>query len=84
MLFGEKVKLIAAEKGLKQKDIVIRSGINKQTVSKIWTNQTTDPRAGTFLAIAEALGVTPMDLFEDVDFVKDSTSDDPRGDLTGE
>lgn len=71
MLFGDKVKMLAAERGMKQKDICIASGLNKQTMSKIWNNQTTDPRLCTVIAIAEALGVTPNEMIASVDFVKE-------------
>lgn len=71
MLFGEKVRVIAADKGMKQKDICELSGVNKQTMSKIWNNQTTDPRLGTVVAIAEAFNISPNELISDVEFVKE-------------
>lgn len=71
MLFGEKVAMLASERGMKQKDICIAANVKKQTVSKIFQNQTTDPRMGTVIAIAEAFGMTPNELIEDVEFVKE-------------
>lgn len=71
MLFGDKVKMIAAERGIERMELCRRSGISKQNMGKIWNNRTTDPRLGTVVAIAEAFNITPNELIADVEFVKE-------------
>ena len=66
MLFGDKVKMMADERGMTQKDIVERSGLSQPLVSKVMGNHTVDPRLGTIVRIAEALGVSTSELLEGV------------------
>lgn len=72
MLFGDKVKKIAAERGIERMELCRLSGISKQNMGKIWNNKTTDPRLGTVIAIAEAFGMSTSELIEGVEFVKEA------------
>lgn len=78
MLFGDKVNKIAEEKGLTQKDLVIRSGMSQPRISMITRNKVTDPRLQTIKLMAKALDVSVSDLVDDVDAIENFSEDAPH------
>lgn len=59
-----RVKEVREEKNMSQNELVRRSGLSRQTISAIENGKMDEfVKAGTLLAIAEALGTTIDDLF---------------------
>lgn len=66
MLFGDKVRMMADERGLSQKDLVERSGMSQPRVSMIMRNKVPDPRLETIVLMAKALDVSVSELVDGV------------------
>lgn len=75
MLFGDKVKLLAAERGMTQKDIVLKTGMSKSLVSMIWNNVTTDPRLETIILFSKAFEVSVSELVDGVNVPRNKKAD---------
>ena len=60
--FGERVKKIRISKGMTQDELAAKAGYtSRSTISKIETGRTDVPRS-QIVMIADALGVSPVDL----------------------
>ena len=71
-----KVKEVAVAKGISQRRLSLRSGIDINTIRKIFQHPTTaNPTVDTLGKIADILGVDVSDLLESVD---DTTADRPE------
>jgi|GraSoiStandDraft_45_1057281.scaffolds.fasta_scaffold1639496_1 transcriptional regulator with XRE-family HTH domain len=71
-----KVKEVAVAKGISQRRLSLRSGIDINTIRKIFQHPTTaNPTVDTLGKIADILGVDVSNLLESVD---DTTADRPE------
>lgn len=71
-----KVKEVAVAKGISQRRLSLRSGIDINTIRKIFQHPTTaNPTVDTLGKIADILGVDVSNLLESVD---DTTADGPE------
>ena len=71
-----KVKEVAVAKGISQRRLSLRSGIDINTIRKIFQHPTTaNPTVDTLGKIADILGVDVSNLLESVD---DTTTDRPE------
>ena len=64
---GEKLKRYRRGAGLTQVELAKRAGLAQSTVTQIEKGKITEPRPGTLRDLAEALGVSPMDLLDDLE-----------------
>jgi transcriptional regulator with XRE-family HTH domain len=64
---GEKLKRYRRGAGLTQVELAEEAGVAQSTVTQIETGTITEPRPGTLKALADALGITPLDLLDDVE-----------------
>jgi len=53
--------------GLTQVELAERAGVAQSTITMIETSQIAEPRPHTLRVLAEALGVSPMELLDDVE-----------------
>lgn len=60
-MYGEKIRLIREMRGFSQENVAARLGIAQNTYSKIETNNS-KLESGMLVKIADALGVSPMDI----------------------
>jgi len=67
MRFRFKVKELAEVKGLTQDALARRAGLRLSAVIGVWRNTVETPRLDTLHAIAEALNVTVVDLYDVVE-----------------
>lgn len=63
---GEKLKRYRRGSGLTQKELAQKAGVTQSTVTQIETGTIAEPRPRTLTKLANALGVTPTDLLDDV------------------
>jgi transcriptional regulator with XRE-family HTH domain len=64
---AEKLKRHRRGAGLTQVELAEKAGLAQSTVTMIETGQIAEPRPGTLKALAEVLGLKPMDLLDDLD-----------------
>lgn len=67
MHFGDKVKALAAERNMRQVDVVEKCNLSKSHVNAIWKNGVADPRLETMVELCKAFGITLDELAVDVD-----------------
>jgi transcriptional regulator with XRE-family HTH domain len=63
---SRKVKALREESGLSQAEIAAKGGLSVSLVAKLEQGKKSDPRVSSLLAIAEALGVKPGELLDDL------------------
>ncbi len=73
--FGEHLKRLMVQKGLTTRQMMKLSKLSKQTIDRL-QNGPTDPRLGTLLQYAAALGITVKELFEPLIVGSSLTEDD--------
>lgn len=61
--FAERLKYLMQQRGLSQYQLAHLSGLSESTISK-YINSDTKPNFNSILALAEALMVSPKDLFD--------------------
>jgi transcriptional regulator with XRE-family HTH domain len=66
-----KVKEIAKQKGLSQRKLFLRSGVDIRTLQRIWRDEHTNITLDTLGRLARALGVDSSELIEGVAEVPD-------------
>ncbi len=66
-----KVKEIAKQKGLSQRKLFLRSGVDIRTLQRIWRDEYTNITLDTLGRLARALGVDSSELIEGVAEVPD-------------
>lgn len=59
---GELLRSIRESKGLTIDDLAEKSGLNRDHIGRLERGETTNPRRGTMKSIADALGVSLLDL----------------------
>lgn len=59
-----RVKRLRDDRGYKQDDLAVASGIKQQTISDIEAGRTTNPRLDTLLALARALEISVSELID--------------------
>jgi transcriptional regulator with XRE-family HTH domain len=64
---AEKLKRYRRGAGLTQVELAERAGVAQSTITMIETSQIAEPRPHTLRVLAEALGVSPMELLDDVE-----------------
>jgi DNA-binding XRE family transcriptional regulator len=64
---GEKLKRYRRGAGLTQVELAEKAEVAQSTVTQIERGNITEPRPGTLKALAKVLGITPMDLLDDVE-----------------
>ena len=64
---GEKVKRYRRGNGLTQVELAVASGVAQSTIAEIERGAIKEPRPRTLVKLAEVLGVTPMDLLDDLE-----------------
>jgi transcriptional regulator with XRE-family HTH domain len=68
MTIGQRIRRIRREKGMQQKAVAKRAGIDPNSLSRI-ERDVRQPTAGTVARLAQALGVAPGELFADAEEV---------------
>jgi transcriptional regulator with XRE-family HTH domain len=66
MKTGEKVKRLRRGNGLTQVELSKASGVSQGTIAQIEQGEVAQPRPSTITKLAKALGVSGMDLLDDV------------------
>jgi transcriptional regulator with XRE-family HTH domain len=66
MKTGAKVKRYRRGNGLSQVELAEASGVAQSTIAQIENGNIEEPRPRTLVKLAEVLGVTPMDLLDDL------------------
>lgn len=66
MLFGEKVRILASEKGLTQKDISKATGMSMSRINMVFHDKVNDPRLETIILFAVAFDISVSELVADV------------------
>ena len=61
-----RIKALRETAGLSQQEVAERGDLSLSLVAKLEQGKKADPRASTLLALAEALGVTPGTLLDDL------------------
>ena len=61
-----RLKDLRESAGLSQQEVAMRADLSLSLVAKLEQGKKGDPRASTLLALAEALGVKPGAIFEDL------------------
>jgi transcriptional regulator with XRE-family HTH domain len=61
-----RIKDLREKAGLSQQDLAVRGDLSQSLVAKLEQGKKADPRASTLLALAEALGVKPGALLDDL------------------
>lgn len=64
MKISERIFLIMEQKGMRQLDLSIKTGISQPTISD-WKTKGTNPGADKIMKICRALEVTPEELLQD-------------------
>jgi transcriptional regulator with XRE-family HTH domain len=64
---GEKVKRLRRGSGLTQVQLAEKSGVSQGTIAQVENGEVAQPRPSTIVRLAEALGVSGMDLLDDVE-----------------
>jgi transcriptional regulator with XRE-family HTH domain len=64
---GEKLKRYRRGAGLTQVELAEESGLSQSTITQIEKGNITEPRPGTLKALADALGIAPRDLLDDLE-----------------
>ncbi len=64
---GEKVKRLRRGGGLTQVELAQASGVSQGTIAQIEKGEVDNPRPSTIKKLAGALGVSGMDLLDDVE-----------------
>ena len=59
-----KLRATRRAKGLKQEDLAAAAGVSQSTIVRLESGQN-EPTFGTALRIARALGVSPLDLWDE-------------------
>ena len=72
MIISERIFKIMEEKGIRQTDFSIKTGISQSTISD-WKRKKTNPSSDKIMVICETLGVSPYELLQDDS--KDITND---------
>lgn len=74
-----RVKELAQAQGLTQEDLAQRSKVKLATLQRLWQNKgTSDARAKTLFALAEALGVEVKELYTQDDLSDPHAAIGPR------
>ena len=63
---ARRLKALREQAGLSQQDVAVRGDLSLSLVAKLEQGKKADPRASTILALAEALGVKPGALLDDL------------------
>lgn len=58
-----RLKIVMAEKNIKNKELAEKTGFSHQYISELRTNDRVNPRLSIIQRIAEGLGVHPRELF---------------------
>ncbi len=61
-----RLKALRESSGLSQQEIAVKADLSLSLVAKLEQGKKADPRASTLLALADALGVRPGRLLEDL------------------
>src|SRR5918997_1590085 len=61
-----RIKALREAAGLSQQDVAVRGDLSLSLVAKLEQGKKADPRASTLLALADALGVKPGSLLDDL------------------
>ncbi|MCX7843234.1 MAG: helix-turn-helix domain-containing protein [Clostridia bacterium] len=62
--FGDRLKEVRKNRGIKQKELAKMIGVANSTISN-WENNTNQPDIDTIKLLCDALGITPSDLIGD-------------------
>jgi transcriptional regulator with XRE-family HTH domain len=63
---SQRIKALREAAGLSQQDVAQRGELSLSLVAKLEQGKKADPRASTILALAQALGVKPGQLLDDL------------------
>ncbi len=63
---ARRLKALRERAGLSQQDVAVRGDLSLSLVAKLEQGKKADPRASTILALADALGVKPGALLDDL------------------
>jgi transcriptional regulator with XRE-family HTH domain len=63
---SQRIKSLREIAGLSQQDVATRGDLSLSLVAKLEQGKKADPRASTILALADALGVKPGQLLDDL------------------
>lgn len=63
---AQRIKALREAAGLSQQDVATRGDLSLSLVAKLEQGKKADPRASTLLALAQALGVSPGKLLDDL------------------
>lgn len=63
---SQRIKSLREATGLSQQDVADRGDLSLSLVAKLEQGKKADPRASTLLALADALGVKPGQLLDDL------------------
>jgi transcriptional regulator with XRE-family HTH domain len=63
---AQRIKSLRDAAGLSQQDVAVRGDLSLSLVAKLEQGKKADPRASTLLALAQALGVKPGQLLDDL------------------
>jgi transcriptional regulator with XRE-family HTH domain len=72
-----KVKEIAKQKGISQRKLFLRSGVDLRTLQRIWANEYTNITLDTLGRLAYGLGVDSSELIEGVAEIPEHMRDLP-------
>lgn len=64
MKISERIFMIMEQKGMRQLDLSIKTGISQPTISD-WKTKGTNPGADKIMKICRALDITPEELLKD-------------------
>lgn len=63
---SQRIKTLREAAGLSQQEVAMRGDLSLSLVAKLEQGKKADPRASTLLALAQALGVRPGQLLDDL------------------
>jgi transcriptional regulator with XRE-family HTH domain len=63
---SQRIRALREAAGLSQQDVAMKGDLSLSLVAKLEQGKKADPRASTLLALAEALGVRPGQLLDDL------------------
>lgn len=63
---SQRIRTLREAAGLSQQDVAMRGDLSLSLVAKLEQGKKADPRASTILALAQALGVKPGHLLDDL------------------
>jgi len=63
---SQRIKALREAAGLSQQDVAMKGDLSLSLVAKLEQGKKADPRASTLLALAQALGVRPGQLLDDL------------------